>query len=178
MSSDAIRVRKVNNAQKSTGPRTAAGEAVVAGNARRHGATARPDPEAVDTWLALILDKPDISASDLLPGDEVDFRALALAEAEVRVARCEQALVDFEAGRPEIGDDVQNVINAGFKIREEIEIHGSSPKELRSANVLLRRIERMTAKDLLPGGRQHRLLIRYLREARARHRRAFAAFCA
>lgn len=178
MTSDAIRARNRANAQKSTGPRTAAGKAVVAGNARTHGATSRPDPEAVDTWLAIILDRPDIMPDDLVPGDEQGFRALALAEAEARLVGCEQALIDFEAGRPEIGADAQKIIDAGKKIRDEIEHHGATPKELRSAIALLRRIDRMTADDLLPGGRQHRLLIRYLREARARRRRAFAVFCA
>lgn len=178
MTSDAVRARNRRNAQKSTGPRSAAGKAVVAGNARTHGATARPDPSAVDTWLAIILDKPDILVADLMPDDERGFRALALAEAEARVTRCEQALIDFEAGRPKIGDDVREVIVAGKMIREEIEHHGATPKELRSANALLRRIEQMSAEDLLQGGRRHRLLKRYLREARARRRRAFVAWCA
>ena len=44
MTREDIAARNRANAQTSTGPKTARGKAAVAGNARRHGATARPDP--------------------------------------------------------------------------------------------------------------------------------------
>ena len=69
MSSDPITARNRANAQKSTGPKTAEGKAIVAGNARQHGATARPDPGSVAAWLAIILDRPEITPGDLLPGE-------------------------------------------------------------------------------------------------------------
>jgi hypothetical protein len=73
----------------------------VAGNARRHGATGRPDRESVARWLAVVLDRPEIGLVDLMPEDEVGYRARALAEAEARLISAERALRDFEAGTAE-----------------------------------------------------------------------------
>ncbi|MFA8444031.1 hypothetical protein [Yoonia sp.] len=47
MTTDPITIRNKANARKSTGPKSAAGKAVVAGNARKHGVTGRPDPGRV-----------------------------------------------------------------------------------------------------------------------------------
>ena len=80
MTTDIAR-RNRANATKSTGPRTQAGKAAVSGNARRHGATARPDPARVGLWLRIILAQPDLTLTDFIPCDERRFRALALAEA-------------------------------------------------------------------------------------------------
>ena len=100
MTREEIAARNCVNAQKSTGPKTAHGKAVVAGNARRHGATAQPDPELVATWLGIILDDPDITPKALMPTDERGFRALMLAQAEVQLITAKNAHRDFEAGMP------------------------------------------------------------------------------
>lgn len=100
MTRDEIAARNRANASKSTGPKTVQGKAVVAGNARRHGATARPDPAAVATWLRIILDDPDITAKALVPTDARGYRALMLAQAEVQLVTATNALRDFEAGMP------------------------------------------------------------------------------
>ncbi|MDU8913509.1 hypothetical protein [Aestuariicoccus sp. MJ-SS9] len=47
MTDGAITARNRANATQSTGPRSATGKAVVAQNARQHGATAQPDRERV-----------------------------------------------------------------------------------------------------------------------------------
>lgn len=95
-----IAERNRANALKSTGLRTARGKAIVAGNARRHSATARPDLEGVTTWLGIILDNPEITPQALIPTDERGFRALMLAQAEARLVVVERSLRDFEAGMP------------------------------------------------------------------------------
>lgn len=100
MTREKIAARNPANATKSTGPKTAQGKAVVAGNARRHGATARPAPAAVATWLRIILDDPDITAKARVPTDARGYRALMLAQAEVQLVIATNALRDFEAGMP------------------------------------------------------------------------------
>ncbi len=100
MTREEIAARNRLNAQKSTGPKTASGKAVVAGNARRHGVTARPDPDTIATWVRIILDDPDITAEALLPTNERGVRALLLAQAEVQLVTAHRALLDFEGGRP------------------------------------------------------------------------------
>lgn len=100
MTRDEIAARNRANAAKSTGPKTEQGKAVVAGNARRHGATARPDPAAVATWLRIILDDPDITAEAFVPTDARGYRALMLAQAEVQLVTATNALRAYEAGMP------------------------------------------------------------------------------
>lgn len=151
-------------------------KAVVAGNARRHGATARPDPTSVAAWLAIILDRPEITPGDLLPGDEIGYRALALAEAEARVVATETALRDFEAGREEPSKGLKDLRWCREMIVDELILDGGTMKEIKSAFSLLRRIMKLEDRDTLPGGRRHRLLQRYAREARSERRKAFAAW--
>lgn len=101
MISDAISARNRANAAKSTGPRSEAGKAVVAQNARRHGATARLDPELVSTWLKIILNTPEISHEHFTQDQESGRLALELARAEAVLCRSEQAMKDFERGTAE-----------------------------------------------------------------------------
>lgn len=178
MTSDRITERNRANAQKSTGPRSARGKAVVAGNARRHGATARLDPGSVATWLAIILDRPEITPDNLLPGEEEGYRALALAEAELRVVATETALWEFEAGLAEPDDVVEDLRDMGQLMMEDLIQYGGKMREIRSSLSLLKRIARVEAEETLPGGKRHRLLQRYVREARARRKKAFAAWVA
>lgn len=100
MTRDEIAARNRVNALKSTGPKAVQGKAVAAGNARRHGATARPDPAAVATWLRIILDDPDITAKALVSTDERGYRALMLAQDEVQLITAANALRDSEAKMP------------------------------------------------------------------------------
>ena len=66
-----IAARNRLNAQKSTGPKTASEKALVAGNARRHGATARPYPDTVVTWIRVILDDPKMQRRPYFPQTSV-----------------------------------------------------------------------------------------------------------
>ena len=79
MSSDGITRRNKVNAQRSTGPKSERGKAVVAQNARRHGVTSKPDPTTVAAWLRIILDKRDLVPGDLMRDDRRTTWALALA---------------------------------------------------------------------------------------------------
>ena len=178
MSADGITDRNRANAKKSTGPTTSEGKAIVAGNARRHGATARPDPGNVAAWLSVILDRPGITPRDLMPGDEAGYRALALAEAEARLVAAERALRNFEAGEETPDETTQDLRVMAGLIMGELAETGGTKKEVRSGLSLLRRIVRLEAEDTAPGGKRHRLLRRYVREARAGRRHAFEAWAA
>ena len=177
MRSATIAERNRANARKSTGPRSAHGKAVVSRNARRHGVTSKPDPTSVAAWLRIILDAPDLAPGDLLKDDRRTCSALALAEAEVRScygpggagrlrARGGAALRRYSVI---CANDAETIMDA---LREK----GATVKELRSGSSLLRRIAKATADDTARGGRRHRLLRRYLREARGNRKRAFRAW--
>lgn len=174
MTREEIAARNRLNAQKSTGPKTANGKAVVAGNARRHGATARPDPETVVTWIGIILDDPDITVEALLPNNERGIRALLLAQAEVQLATAMRALREFEAGmpltlrigRPLSGKDIVEGLASGEIPKPDMTLkHRQVYQE-----ILARKEEYQSAK------RGKKLLKRYLGEARARRRKALAAW--
>ena len=174
MTRDEIAARNRANAAKSTGPKTVQGKAVVAGNARRHGATARPDPAAVATWLRIILDDPDITARALPPTDTLGYRALMLAQAEVQLVTATNALRDFEAEMPLIlrvakqltGKDILE----GFASGEQPRRDRTRSQTQVYRDILVRRAELRSAE------RQQRLFKRYLGEARAQRRKAFLAW--
>ena len=66
--------RNRKNARKSTGPKTPEGKKAVSQNAVRHGATSRPDPSQVSTWLRIISDDPHMSFDGLERGGDDDRR--------------------------------------------------------------------------------------------------------
>ncbi|MCR9152345.1 MAG: hypothetical protein NXH83_19465 [Rhodobacteraceae bacterium] len=176
MTPEEVAARNRANAQKSTGPRTAAGKAVVAQNARRHGATSRPDPASVAAWLEIILDDPDAAGAALEPGDERGLRALALAEAEARLVLAEQALIAFEGavGRPD--PIMEEFLGWGEGIRQEVAEGVTTRAEARADLDIVDILVRMRSADIEPGRRRHRLLRRYLGEARAARRHALRAW--
>lgn len=174
---DAIAARNRANAQKSTGPRTAEGKVVVAMNARRHGATGRPDRESVTRWLAVILDRPEIAPADLMPGDDAGYRALALAQAEVRLVAAERALRAFEAGSKQAAARHQENLQELMKATKDAWDNGTlrrTPEEL----ALMFEVLWEQFHETQPGSDQHRLLQRYFGEAKAQRRRAFEAWAA
>ena len=177
MTNEGRAVRNRANAQKSTGPRTAAGKAVVAQNGRRHGVTAKPDPTSVVAWLRVILDDPDLTMVVMLSEDDRMLRALALAEAEVRAAVAEAALTEFEDGTVTKSD-------VTLDLREFAAQIFAAPgwrltkRHLRDVAPTFRLMERAVQDATQLGGRGHLLRKRYLREARARRQRAFDAWLA
>jgi len=174
MTRDEIAARNRANAAKSTGPKTAQGKAVVAGNARRHGATALPDPAAVATWLRIILDDPDITAGAFVPTEERGYRALMLAQAEVQLVTATNALRAHEAGMPLIlrlgkqltGRDIMEGLASGELPRRD----RSRSQAQVYRDILVRRAELRSAE------RQQRLFKRYWGEARAQRPKAFLAW--
>jgi len=173
VSSDNIAARNRANAQKSTGPRTTQGKAAVSQNARRHGATSKPDPTSVAAWLRIILDDPALQPAGFLKDDRRFARALALAEAEVRLCSAKVALVSFECGEAPLSDVVQDLQNCAEDMIFELQLGDTTAKERRSGLSLLNRIQKIVLADTVQGGKRHLLLRRYVREARAHRKRAF-----
>lgn len=177
MSSDPISRRNQANAQKSTGPTSAEGKAKVSQNARRHGATAQPDPKSVATWLAIIGDRPDLTPSDLMPADDMGYRALALATAEARLAASEQALITFEREALEQPAEPPISLELTYQVLlENFANENVTKRETRSVARPLYKDEVRKLADASLGGRTHRLLKRYLAEAKSKRRKAFAAW--
>ena len=178
MTPEAIATRNRANAAGSTGPRTAEGKATVARNARRHGATAAPDPDRVLTWLRIIRNDPDLDASKVYLRDEGTSVALALAAAEVRYAAAARALQDFEGGRAPLSPWAQDLQQDADMIRAFLAEDPYRGRDRRRAMAIVSRYGKMIATDSQPGGNRHRLLRRYLSEARSRRNKAFAAWIA
>ena len=172
MTNEDLIKRNRSNAQKSTGPRTFAGKNATSKNARRHGATAKPDPASVASWLRVILDKPDLGPEAFFEEDEQTRRALALAEAEARVVAAETALAELEDGRA--GDPyfsgLLDDIAGGIKEGRSSDMTKSDFKVVKLIFKMLMSSHRDRTQ---PGGREHRLRKRYLREARSRRRKSF-----
>ena len=178
MTPEAITTRNRTNAAKSTGPRSTAGKAAVAQNARRHGATARPDRERVAIWARIILDTPDLGPTDLLTDDIRIQCALVLASAEARFADATRALEDFEAGAAPPSDNEESLEGQIVEIRAMLTEMPMSARDRRTGMSLLVRLQKAQIRETLPGGRRHRLLERYCREALAQRKRAFREWLA
>lgn len=178
MTADGRAARNRTNAQKCIGPKTPAGKAAVAQNVRRHGVTAKPDPASVAAWLRVILNDPGLTPADLLAEDDRMRRALSLAAAEVKVCAALASLDRFERG-DEAESDITHEFQ-GFEqtIAEKLAEPGMTKREYRSGLSLLKRLGEMIWTETEPDGNRHRLLRRYLREARARRRRVFQAWLA
>ena len=178
MTSQGISARNRANATKSTGPRTAAGKATSAQNARSHGATAKPDPASIAHWLRVILDNPDLRPADLFAEDDRTLRALALAEAEVKVSAALASLERFERGEESPSDDTREFRQCVASITDELEDEDMTKAHYRTGLFLRNRLGRLIAQETEHDGNRHRLLRRYLREAQAQRGRAFQAWLA
>jgi hypothetical protein len=171
-----IASRNRANAGHSTGPRTAGGKAIVAQNARVHGATGQPDPGRVATWLRVILDAPDLSLPEALGVDPRMQAALALAVAEARVETAERGWREAMTLQPD-GDgdwDADPVLAA---LRRQA---GGATTEKQIQELLAVGLRHLEAQAMNPRRieARQRLAERYLREARAQRRRAFSAWIA
>jgi hypothetical protein len=166
------------NAAKSTGPKTPRGKAMSAQNARRHGATGAPAPKAVAAWLAIILNRPEMTPRDLTPADEAGRITLALAEAEARLAAAEEVLAACEAEDEAPRDDLADLEAMAEHIREALMEPNTTPSQRKSGGALLLRVAKARVAHAEEQARRHRLLSRYAREARAARSRAIAAWAA
>jgi hypothetical protein len=86
MTSDKKIASNQANAGKSTGPKSSAGKATSAQNAKTHGLTTPPDRTDVLRWVRILSGNPE-QTLDALEHDDGDRPLLALARAEARLER-------------------------------------------------------------------------------------------
>ena len=145
-------------------------------NARRHGATARPDPETVALWLMAILAKDELSTDDLTPTDAMGQAALQLAQAEAKRLAAELATDAAITPEPETSSDLA--------LFEEMYVHIEdltfgdflNADGMRGAQIRLRRAAKWMAKLSRNETRRLDLLMRYEREAQLARRKALDTF--
>lgn len=168
--------RNRENAQRSTGPCTPQGKALVARNARKHGATARPDSTAVARLFGIILDMPGLALDDVDLGNESMRLAFFLAEAEVRLAHAERVLDEILSRR------LQDVLEdeAGAGIGGDDAPAPSAPPLGKTASTGAHTGGEAVLGFARPHVREDRarLARRYVAEARASRKKAFAAWIA
>lgn len=164
--------------RRATGPVTAAGKAISAQNARRHGLSAEPAADLVRAWFNVILDNPVGTYEE--PNADTPRRELALRLA-IAEARYHRALDKLEAHatkqicaqvwanefRGIMRQEIASLVNEGRDGRPNL-------AALEHASSALRRMERIS-RDV---ERERRLYRRYLGEARAQRRKALRAWCA
>ena len=164
--------------RRATGPVTAAGKAISAQNARRHGLSAEPASNLVRTWFNVILDNPKDAYEE--PDADTPRRemALRLAIAEARYHRAldklqthaqeqNSAQVRADEFRGIMRQEVASLVDEGRDGRPNL-------AALDYASSALRHLEHLS-RDV---GRERRLYRRYLGEARSQRRRALRAWCA
>mgnify|MGYP001089534696 CR=1 FL=1 len=183
MSADHLAQRNRVNAQKSTGPKSAHGKAVVAGNAKKHGVTGRPDPDRLRAWLGVILGRAQIGPADLMPSDDYGLRALALAEAETRLVAVQEAMQALtqetvSTAPATMAALVADAEDVAALTHEMIAFTGDVKQGFRTNIRIVNDKRGARTVGMTPYENRIRIMTRYLAEAQARRRRAFAAWIA
>jgi hypothetical protein len=153
------------NARRSTGPRTPLGRRTSSQNARRHGLTAAPPPDAILVYLRAITEDPSTTPEACL-ATPVGAAAMALAMAEARLdqARAHAATVATRQPMQALREEVEMVADTLLdpKFRFDLEAQTSGHR-------LLRRLKNFAALD---DERSLRSARRHLSEAHAARRKA------
>ena len=164
--------------RRATGPQTAAGKAVSARNARKHGLNAPPDEDLVTTWFNLVLDNGEDAYEKPNADDPRREAALRLAIAEACYHRALHK-VDTHDTDPNSAQQVANKLYADVRfildgLPERVADGPKDPFDLEYADFGLRQVEKL----LVEVGRERRLYRRYLGEAQAQRAKALRAWCA
>lgn len=153
------------NARRSTGPRTPLGRKASSQNARRHGLTAAPPPEAILVHLRAITGDPTATPEACL-ATPTGAAALALATAEARLDQARTHATTVTARRPmqALREEVEMVTDTLLdpEFRFELEAQASGQR-------LLIRLKDFAARD---DERSLRSARRHLSEAHAARRKA------
>ena len=164
--------------RRATEPVTATGKAISAQNACRHGLSAEPAANLVSAWFNVILDnsghtyeEPDADT----PRRELALR-LAIAEARYHRALDKLRTHDQEQNSAQVrADEFQGIMRQEMAcLVNEARDGRPNLAALDYASSALRHLEHLS-RDV---GRERRLYLRYLGEARSQRRRALRAWCA
>jgi hypothetical protein len=154
------------NARRSTGPRGAAGKAITARNAVRHGATRRPDGERILGYYRMILNDPKAAAQDSL-ADPVRRSAWRLAEAEVRLLLARASYDTFQR-EPPLTSTLAGGKLAFEKLLQEAKADAASAAERQFVDAATKFVAEVTRREETERERRSRLLLRYLSHAESR----------
>jgi len=120
---------------------------IVAMNARRHGAMAKPERGRVVAWLRIILNSPNLQPDNLLDRDE----------------RLKRALQAFEQDAASADEQMQ-------RIRAQVDVMTRILQRAETAGLtdgggvkVISKIDPSLEDDLILGGRRHRLLLNHIR---------------
>jgi hypothetical protein len=153
------------NARRSTGPRTPLGRQTLSQNARRHGLTAAPSPDAILVHLRALTGDPSATPEACL-ATPAGTTALALATAAARLdqARAHAATVaarrPMQALREEVGMVTDTLLDPELRFDLEAQVSGQR---------LLLRLTNFAARN---DERSLRSARRHLAEAHAARRKA------
>ena len=164
--------------RRATGPKSAAGKAVSARNARKHGLNAPPDEHLVTNWFNLILHNRGDAYEEPNASDPRREAALRLAIAEARYHRALHK-VDTHDTEPNSAQQVANKLLAEVQLvlngmPRKIAEGPADPFDLEFTEFGVRQLEKL----MVEVGRERRLYGRYLGEARAQRKKALRAWCA
>ena len=164
--------------RNATGPTTPMGKAVSSQNARRHGLNAPPDENLVNSWFNLILDNGEEDYEEPNADDPRREAALRLAIAEARYHRAVYKLDAHDTERysawqvaNKLLAEVQLVLNG---MPRKITDGPPDPFDLEFAEFGVRQLEKL----MVEVGRERRLYVGYLGEARAQRAKALRAWYA
>ncbi|MGB1426290.1 MAG: hypothetical protein ACPG6T_07365, partial [Paracoccaceae bacterium] len=124
------------------------------------------------TWLSVILGKPNLEPRDMYPIDAEGHAALTLAEAEARLLVAETSLQDFENSADRMRDHKDDARAAAEMLCDLIQTGMCTQKQLDAASRLQRTFGIDDEFSNGFGGKRHKLIRRYVREAQTGRRRA------
>ena len=180
MTTERQRAANGRNAARSTGPKSAVGQARASRNARRHGLTARPEPAEIDKWICIItgsdqeVDLPD-------PQDPAWPVLLRLAEAEAHLERVRDYQVHLLAKDQE-GPILPNKFlgDLATSAAEQLRVHHETPclsrDQVRGAKQRLDMFHRHFWKTTREARNIRRRVQRYRTQAEARREKALSAW--
>ena len=126
------------------------------------------------TWIRILLNAPDLEASDFLPDRKDMTLTVALAEAETRYFSAQRAMRDFEKSLKILPPRDQRKKRKLIRILTQLFTEDDADAEEEKSDKALAAFVVSALEDQSsPRGRQYRLLRRYLTEARACRKKAF-----
>ena len=163
--------------KRASGPKTPAGKARSAKNARKHGLTTAPSAEDVAGWFNLILNNPPGVEEEPNSSDARRDAALRLAIAEACYHRA-LYLVEAPVHKTSPGRQVHGGLALHlFDLLTKVEslpagevVDENDKQELKLGVAVLKFIDRAAR-------REQRLFQRYLGEARSKRKKALLAWC-
>ena len=161
--------------RRATGPKTAEGKAVSSQNARRHGLASEPPADLVAAWFNVILNNCADAYEEPNADDPRREAVLRLAIAEARYHRALHKL-DTHHTEP---TSAQSVVNVLYDHIMDLIDCGSYQKLLKDDPLQSVEYSMQILKLMIQvAGRERRLRMRYLGEARAQRKKALRAWCA